>query len=69
MRTNIDIDDNLIAKAIELSGLKTKKRAIEEALKEFVKINQRKRMDKLRGTFSWEGNLDEWRSNRVNYDF
>jgi Arc/MetJ family transcription regulator len=69
MRTNIDIDDDLIAKAIELSLLKTKKDVVEQALKEFVKIAQRRRMDHLRGTFNWEGNLQEWRENRINYVF
>ena len=68
MRTNIDIDDELIAKAIEISLLKTKKEVVDQALREFIKFKQRRKMDQLRGSFNWEGNIEEWRENRINYD-
>lgn len=46
MRTNIDIDDALMAKAQKLSSVKTKKAIVEEALRLYVTIeNQKKLMD------------------------
>jgi len=46
MRTNIDIDDKLMAKAQKLSNIKTKKAVVEKALELFVTIeNQKKLMD------------------------
>jgi Arc/MetJ family transcription regulator len=46
MRTNIDIDDRLMAKAQKLSKIKTKKAVVEKALELFVTIeNQKKLMD------------------------
>ena len=46
MRTNIDIDDALMAKAQKLSSVKTKKAVVEEALRLYVTIeNQKKLMD------------------------
>ncbi|GHU69856.1 hypothetical protein FACS1894184_14510 [Clostridia bacterium] len=41
MRNNIVIDDSLLTKAIELSGLKTKKDTVELALREFVQKRSR----------------------------
>ena len=65
MRTNIDIDDKLIAEAMALTGAKTKKQAVEEALKEVV---QRRKTAKaircLRGKIHWEGDLDALRRDR-----
>ncbi|MEO6849638.1 MAG: type II toxin-antitoxin system VapB family antitoxin [Mucilaginibacter sp.] len=46
MRTNIEIDDTLMAKAQQLSKIKTKKAVVEKALELFVTIeNQKKLMD------------------------
>jgi len=42
MRTNIDLDDDLIAKAMELSGLPTKKATVELALRQFVENGYRR---------------------------
>lgn len=62
MRTNIDIDDELLADAIEASGRKTKKGAVEEALRLMVlDYRGRKALESLRG-IGWEGDLDEMRT-------
>jgi len=46
MRTNIDIDDTLMAKAQKLSSVKTKKAIVEEALRLYITIeNQKKLLD------------------------
>lgn len=61
MRTNIDIDEDLLGEAIELSELKTKKAVVEEALKAIVRQRkQRRALDELWG-IGWEGDLEEMR--------
>ena len=63
MRTNIVIDDSLMSTALELSGLKTKKNIIDQALRLYVQMLHQKELLKLRGKLKWEGNLDEMRTN------
>ncbi len=61
MRTNIDLDDELMAQAMEATGLKTKKDTVEEALRRLVENSRRRRaLDNLRG-IGWEGDLDQMR--------
>lgn len=61
MRTNIDLDDDLIAKAKEFTGLPTKKAIVDLALREFVQNRQRRdAFENLRG-IGWEGDLEEMR--------
>ena len=61
MRTNIVIDDQLMADALKATGLSTKKEAVEEGLKLLVRRNKQQEIRKLRGRLKWEGNLDEMR--------
>jgi len=61
MRTNVVVDDNLIAAALKLSGLKTKKDAIEEGLKLLVQVKRQKEIKRFRGKLKWSGNLDKMR--------
>lgn len=63
MRTNIVIDDQLMADALKATGLNTKKEAVELGLKLLVKRNQQRDIRNLRGKLNWEGNLDEMRTN------
>ena len=49
MRTNIDIDDTLMAKAQKLSKIKTKKAVVESALKLFVTVENQKKLLELWG--------------------
>jgi Arc/MetJ family transcription regulator len=61
VRTNIDIDDELLSQAMKISGLSTKKATIEEALRSFVGKKQRvQALQELWG-IGWEGDLDEMR--------
>jgi Arc/MetJ family transcription regulator len=64
MRTNVIIDDRLIKKAINYTGLKTKKEVINYALKELVKRKRRKGILDLAGKLRWEGDLDAMREGR-----
>ncbi len=64
MRTNIVIDDKLMAVALKTSGLKTKKEVVEEALRLLVKVKNQNSLRKLRGKLKWEGDLDEMRKDK-----
>lgn len=63
MRTNIVIDDDLMAQALKATGLETKKDVVELGLKLLVKREMQQSIRELRGTVSWEGDLDEMRTN------
>ena len=63
MRTNIVIDDSLMNDALKATGLKTKKEAVEQGLKLLVKRNKQRDIRNFRGKLSWEGNLNDMRSN------
>ena len=63
MRTNIDIDDELLAQAMKDSGAATKKEAVEIALKFFVQVKAQGEIRKLRG-MGWDGDLHESRLSR-----
>lgn len=64
MRTNIVIDDQLMAEALKASGYATKKEAVEQGLKLLVRQSKQQEIRKLRGKIKWEGDLDEMRSAR-----
>ena len=64
MRTNIDIDDELMTEALKVSGCKTKKAAVEEGLRLLVRTRKQGRIRALRGKLRWEGSLDEMRRDR-----
>jgi Arc/MetJ family transcription regulator len=68
MRTNIDIDDELMKKALKASGEKTKKGAVEAALRLLVRLKAQEGIRSLRGKVAWEGNLDESRRGRFAYE-
>jgi Arc/MetJ family transcription regulator len=61
MRTNIVIDDNLMAEAIELSQLKTKKAVVETGLRLLIRIKKQERIKSLRGKLKWDGDLEKMR--------
>lgn len=63
MRTNIEIDDILMEKALKYSKLKTKKEVIHEALNEYVKYQMRLNLLSLQGKVKWIGDLDKMRRN------
>lgn len=64
MRTNIVIDDKLMADALKATGLKTKKDVVEEGLKALIKLRKQSGIKSLRGKLAWEGNLDDMRSSK-----
>tara|TARA_R100001509_G_scaffold148104_5_gene105746 strand:+ start:5071 stop:5301 length:231 start_codon:yes stop_codon:yes gene_type:complete len=62
MRTNIVIDDQLMAEALKASGLQTKKEVVEQGLRLLVRLGQQQELRKLRGKVAWEGDLERMRS-------
>jgi Arc/MetJ family transcription regulator len=61
MRTNIIIDDQLMSRALRISGCGTKKAAVEAGLRLLVQISSQKELRRLRGKIVWEGNLEDMR--------
>ena len=68
MRTNIEIDDQLMRAAMRASGRKTKRDVVEAALRLLVQTKARADIRRLRGRIEWEGDLDESRSDRLSTD-
>lgn len=58
------IDDELMAEALEASGLSTKREVVEQGLKLLIKRNEQQAIRQLRGKLKWEGNLDEMRGGK-----
>ena len=61
MRTNIVVDDKLMAEAIKLTNIKTKKGVVDQALKLLVQVKRQEEIRGFRGKLKWEGNLSEMR--------
>ncbi|MGA6986369.1 MAG: type II toxin-antitoxin system VapB family antitoxin [Terriglobales bacterium] len=64
MRTNIDIDDELMRQAMRLGGIDTKRATVEAALRLFIQTRSQVGMRRFRGKVKWEGNLEESRRGR-----
>jgi Arc/MetJ family transcription regulator len=61
MRTNIDIDDDLMETALRESGLRTKRAAVEEGLRALIERQRRRRLIAAFGQYPWDGDLAEMR--------
>jgi Arc/MetJ family transcription regulator len=65
MRTNIELDDALIAEAMAATGLTTKKATVEEALRALVvSYNRKQAIESLSG-IGWEGDLQGMRGDKT----
>ncbi len=62
MRTNIVIDDNLMSDVLQVTGLKTKKEAVELGLKTLIRLNKQEEIKKFKGNLKWEDDLDRMRT-------
>ena len=58
MATNLDIDQALLEKAVELSGKRSKKDAVTMALEEFIARRNQKSLLELFGTVDWDPEYD-----------
>jgi len=61
-RTNIELDVDLVNKAMEITHLNTIKDVVHHSLKEVIRLNKRKELLKFKGKVNWEGDLNEMRS-------
>ena len=64
MRTNIDIDDELMSEALRLTGLETKCAVVEAGLRTLIRLKRQEDILHLAGQVQWEGNLEESREGR-----
>ena len=65
MRTNIDIDDELMRQAMRSSGAPTKRAAVEEGLRLLIQTKGQVGIRRLRGKVKWRGDLETSRAGRV----
>ncbi|MDL1985547.1 MAG: type II toxin-antitoxin system VapB family antitoxin [Deltaproteobacteria bacterium] len=61
MRTNIVIDDTLMAEAMKVSALKTKKAVVESGLRLIIQVKKQEHIKSLRGKLKWDDDLDKMR--------
>ena len=64
MRTNIDIDDVLMAEAQKVSGQATKKQTVEQALRLMIRLRRQQEVETAFGKYRWGGNLARSRKGR-----
>jgi Arc/MetJ family transcription regulator len=62
MRTNIVIDDKLMRDVLRATGLKTKREAVDEALRTLLRLKKQGEIRRLRGRLDWQGDLNAMRS-------
>ena len=63
-RTNVVLDDELVERCQEATGIKTRRALIDHALHELLRRERRKKILELKGTVHWEGDLKTWRKGR-----
>lgn len=65
-RTNIELDDDLVTAAMDLTGARTKREVVDIALRRLVEKGSLYRsLRSLRGRLPWHGDVDAWRSART----
>ena len=65
MRTNVDINDDLMKEVLAETGAKTKREAVDRGLRAFLRLERQKTaLLALRGSVHWEGDLDAMRRDR-----
>ena len=64
MRTNIVIDDKLMADALKVSGMRTKREAVELGLRTLLQLGRQNEVKRLRGKVAWQGDLEAMRRDR-----
>jgi Arc/MetJ family transcription regulator len=62
MRTNIVIEDRLMRDTLRVTGLKTKREAVEEALRTLLRLSKQAEIRRLRGKLNWQGDLNAMRN-------
>lgn len=68
MRTNIEIDDDLMREAMHASGERTKRAAVERGLRLLIETRAQRGIRRLRGKVTWTGDLNASRTGRLDAD-
>jgi Arc/MetJ family transcription regulator len=63
-RTNLVLDEEILEEAVRVAGVKTYSRAVDMALRDFVRRAKARRILELAGSGLWEGDLGEMRRDR-----
>ena len=63
-RTNVVLDRDLVEEAKSLTGIKTTRGVIQEALETLVRLRRQEQVRQLRDQLHWEGDLDALREGR-----
>jgi Arc/MetJ family transcription regulator len=63
-RTNVVLDDKLVARCQKATGIKTRRALIDYALVELLRRERQKQILELKGAVQWEGDLKAWRKGR-----
>jgi Arc/MetJ family transcription regulator len=58
MATNLAIDPDILERAVQVSGERTKKAAVTKALQEFIARREQQRIADLFGKFEWDTSFD-----------
>ncbi len=61
VRTNIELNRQLIETGLQVTGLKTRRELVDYALRELLRHRQQQKLLSLKGNIDWQGNLDEMR--------
>jgi Arc/MetJ family transcription regulator len=64
MRTNIVIDDELMADAMRATGARSKRETVELGLKTLLRLRRQQDIRRYRGKLSWSGDLNAMRTDR-----
>jgi Arc/MetJ family transcription regulator len=64
VRTNIVIDDNLMNQTLRVTGLRTKREAVELGLRTLLRLSNQEEIKRFRGKLNWHGDLDAMRTDR-----
>jgi Arc/MetJ family transcription regulator len=62
MRTNIVIDDKLMRDTLRATGLKTKREAVDQALRTLLRLSKQAEIRRFCGKLDWQGDLNAMRS-------
>ena len=63
-RTNVVLDDDLVAQCQAVTGIPTKRSLIDHALQELLRHERQKTVLELKGRIAWQGDLNAWRKGR-----
>ena len=64
MRTNIVIDDQLMQETLRVTGVRTKREAVELGLRTLLRLRQQEEIRRFRGKLNWQGELDTIRADK-----